>query len=161
MAKKPNKTETSKGPATINNRRATYDYHILDRMEAGLVLVGSEVKSLYLGRANLTDAYVQVIEDEAWILELDIEPYKFTGAWAPERRRKRKLLLHRKEINLLERKSQEKGLALLALSVYFKNGKAKVQIGLARGKKEYDKRTAIAERETKMEQARARSRDYD
>lgn len=155
MAKKAAKAE-NRGPATIQNRRATYDYEILDTYEAGIALVGSEVKSLYQGRANLTDSYVQILNGEAWLMQADIEPYAFTTAFAPDRRRTRKLLLHRKEIDLINRRAQEKGLALIPLRIYFKNGRAKVAIGIGRGKREYDKRDSIMAKETRREEDRAR-----
>lgn len=158
MAKK-GKAEKPGGPATIQNRRATYEYEIIDTYEAGLVLVGSEAKSLFAGKANLTDAYVRILNDEAWILQLDIEPYKFSTAFTPDRRRDRKLLLHRKEIDLIERRAQEKGLSVIPLKIYFKNGRAKVLIGTGRGKKQYDKRQSIAEREVKREIERGMNRD--
>lgn len=155
MAKKGLKKEEPKGPATIQNRRASFDYKILDTIEAGIVLIGSEVKSIFLGNANLTDAYIRVQNDEAWLLNADIEPYAFSKHFAPDRRRDRKLLLKRKEINMLEIKVQDKGLALIPLRIYFnERGRAKVLIGFGEGKKNYDKREAVAERETKREQQR-------
>lgn len=160
MAKKP-KNEPSRGPATITNRRATFDYHVLDTFEAGMVLVGSEVKSLFLGRANLTDSYCRVVSEELWMLQCDVEPYVHSSVYQPERRRERKLLMKRREIDRLQRLVQEKGLALIPLKIYFKNGKAKVAIGLCEGKKQFDKRQAIADRETKREEARARLRTED
>ncbi len=156
MAKKKSADE-KKGPATINNRRARFDYEIVETFEAGLVLVGSEVKSVFLGRVNLTDSYCKVINGELWMLNADIEPYTHSSHFLPERRRDRKLLMHRKEINTLERKSLEKGLSLLVLGMYFKNGKVKVTVGLGRGKKEYDKRTQIKDKETRLEKERMRN----
>lgn len=156
MAKK-SKAEPPPGPATINNRKARYDYEILQSWEAGIALVGSEVKSVFLGRVNLTDAYCRILGGEAWLINADVEPYDKAVFFAPNRRRDRKLLLHRREIDLLERKAQEKGLAIIPLKVYFKNGKVKVEIGLGRGKREYDKREQIAEKESRREKERARS----
>lgn len=158
MAKKAKVEDKKAGPATIQNRRARFDYDILDTWEAGLVLVGSEVKSIFLGRVNLTDAYCLVKNGEAWLIEADVDPYDKAAHWAPDRRRDRKLLLHRKEIELIARRSQEKGLAILPLKLYFKGGKVKVEIGLGRGKKQYDKRQQIAEKDTRREEERARSR---
>jgi SsrA-binding protein len=157
MAKDKSTKKEKRAPATVQNRKARFDYHISDTVEAGLVLLGSEVKSLFLGQANLTDAYCRVIKGEMWLLNLDIEPYDKSSAFQHERRRDRKCLLHRKEIEVLERKALEKGFTLLPLSIYFKNGKAKVQIGLGRGKANYDKRTSIAEKDTRKEMERARS----
>ncbi len=147
----------SREPATTHNRKARFDYHITDTVESGMVLVGSEVKSLYLGRANLTDAYCRVVNGEMWLFNLDIEPYEKTSAFQHERRRDRKLLLHRKEIDTLERKSLEKGFSLIPTSIYFKKGRAKIEIGLGRGKANYDKRHSIAEKDTRKEVERARS----
>lgn len=157
MAKKAKSAEKDAGPATIQNRRARYDYEIMDTWEAGVALVGSEVKSVYLGRVNLTDAFCRILNGEAWLISADIEPYDKAAHFAPDRRRDRKLLLHRREIDVLERKSQEKGFAILPLKVYFKNGKVKVEIGLGRGKRQYDKREQLAEKESRREQERARS----
>ena len=156
MAKK-GKVQDHKGPATINNRKAGFEYELLERWEAGLALVGSEVKSLYLGRASMVDAYVRIVNDEAWLYSFDIEPYTFSTAWRPERRRDRKLLLHKAEIRQIQRRSEEKGLALVPTKVYFKGRKAKVEIALARGKKMYDKRESLKEKD----QDRARQRGYD
>src|SRR5437016_3189980 len=104
MAKKGAPKE-NKAPASIQNRRARYDYHFIETHEAGIALAGSEVKSLYLGRGHLVDAFCKVINGELFLLNLDIEPYEMAAHFQPERRRDRKLLMHRKEINTLERKS--------------------------------------------------------
>ena len=161
MAKK-GADKKNEGPRSIQNRRARFDYHIEDTYEAGIELVGSEVKSIFLGRANLTDAYCRVINDQLFILNLDIDPYdKGVVAFMPERRRDRRLLMHRKQINLLERKAQEKGFTLLPLSMYFNaRGKVKVQVGLGRGKANYDKREKIAKDDERREVERARSLKY-
>ncbi|MEZ0327523.1 MAG: SsrA-binding protein SmpB [Fimbriimonas sp.] len=156
MAKKPDPTKPA-GPKRVDNRRARYDYNILDSVEAGLVLVGSEVKSLFHGKANLTDAYCLVREGEMWLISFDIEPYEKASVFQHERRRDRKLLLHKAQIETFARKSQEKGLALIPLAVYFKNGRAKVEIGLGRGKAEYDKRDQIAAKESRREMDRIRA----
>jgi SsrA-binding protein len=150
MAKKQD-SKKQEGPKRIDNRRARYDYAILEELEGGLVLQGSEVKSLFLGMANLTDAYCQVLGGEMWLKNFDIEPYEKATVFQHERRRERKVLLHRKEIEVLDRKSQEKGFTLIPLAVYFKNGRAKVAIGLGRGKAEYEKRDKIAQKETRRE----------
>lgn len=157
MSKKGRNQDRPSGPAVISNRKGRYDYEIVDTYEAGLALVGSEVKSLFLGHANLVDAYCRVINTEMWLMSLDIEPYSHSTSFVPERRRDRKLLLHRKQIDLLERKSQEKGLAIIPLKIYFKNGKAKVEIGLGRGKKQYDKREQIAKKDARREREREAS----
>jgi SsrA-binding protein len=157
MAKKGKGSEQPKGPATIQNRKARHDYEILDSYEAGIALVGSEVKSVFLGRVNLTDAFCQIKDGEMWLLNMDVEPYTHSVHYLPDRRRERKLLLHRKEINLIERKSQEKGLTLIPMKVYFKNGKVKVEVTMARGRREYDKRDKIAAKESRRETERVRS----
>jgi len=139
------------------NKRARYDYHIEDTWEAGLVLTGTEVKSLRAGRASLVDGYARVKDGEVWLEGVHIPEY-LQGTWtnhAP--RRPRKLLLHKREIGRITAKTKEAGLTLVPLSLYFKDGKAKVEIALARGKKTYDKRQQIAKREAAREMARARS----
>lgn len=157
MAKKGAKEERG-GPKGAQNRRARYDYHIEEEHETGIVLVGSEVKSLYEGKANLTDGFATVRGGELWLINLDIEPYdRAASAFLAERRRDRKLLMHKKEIATLERKAREKNYTIIPLELYFKGGKVKVKIGLGRGKKDYDKRATIAEKETKRETARIRS----
>lgn len=155
MAKAKSKVE-QKGPATIHNRKASFEYEFVDTYEAGVVLVGSEVKSIFLGKANLTDAYCQVVGRELWLFNFDIEPYSHTVHFAQARRRERKLLMHRKEIDTIARKTQEKGLALIPFRVYFKGGKVKVEIALARGKKQYDKRDSIKEKDQRREMDRTR-----
>lgn len=161
MAKK-GAEKKNEGPRSIQNRRARFDYHIEDTFEAGIELTGSEVKSIFLGRANLTDAYCRVIQGQLFLLNMDIDPYeKGVAAFMGERRRDRRLLMHRKEINLLERKAQEKGFTLIPLSVYFNSrGKVKVQVGLGKGKAQYDKRAKVADDESRREVERARSLKY-
>ena len=148
-----------KGRALVaQNRRARHDYHIEDTVEAGLVLTGTEVKSLREGRASLVDGYAAVTEGEAWLHNVHIPEYT-QGTWTNhEPRRTRKLLLHRDQIRKLNAKTQETGLTIIPLAMYFKDGYAKVEIGVARGKKSYDKRHSIAEREAKRDAARAMAR---
>jgi SsrA-binding protein len=139
------------------NKRARYDYHLDDTWEAGLVLRGTEVKALRAGRASLVDGYAQVRDGEVWLEGVHIPEY-LQGTWtnhAP--RRPRKLLLHKREIQKIIAKTAEPGLTLIPLSLYFKDGKAKVEIALARGKKSYDKRQAIAKREAGREMQKAQS----
>jgi SsrA-binding protein len=137
------------------NRRATHDYHIEDVVEAGLVLTGTEVKSLRAGRASLADSFGQVSDSEIWLHGLHIPQYVH-GTWTNhEPRRVRKLLLHRKEIDQLSRTTAERGLTLIPLSLYFKDGKVKVELALARGKRTYDKRHALAARDAAREVDRA------
>jgi SsrA-binding protein len=152
MAK--NTTKPNKDPASIQNRRARHDYAIQETYEAGIALAGSEVKSIYLGHAHLTDAYCLVRGGELWLMNMDIEPYEKANVFAHERRADRKLLMHRREIDTLQRKSQEKGLALIPLAVYFKKGRAKVSVGLGKGKSAYDKRDKLAKDDARREVAR-------
>lgn len=158
-AKQPKSTEVH-APKVISNRKARHDYDLLQTFEAGIALEGAEVKSIWLGRANLTDAYCQSKGSELWLLNLDVEPYEHSAHFQPERRRERKLLLHRKEIELISRRSQEKGLTIIPTKVYFNHGKVKVEIALARGKKSYDKRDQIAKDDARREMERARSERF-
>jgi SsrA-binding protein len=139
------------GPPTIVNRKARFDYEILESQEAGIALEGSEVKSILNGKVNLAGAFCRVIDGELWLLEMDIAPYEMASAYPPDRRRKRKLLMKKREINLIRRKSEEKGLSLLPTKVYFRNRRVKVEVSIARGKKKYDKRDAIAKRDERRE----------
>ncbi|MDQ4112342.1 SsrA-binding protein SmpB [Nocardioides sp. NPDC101246] len=133
------------------NKKARHDYHIEDTYEAGMVLQGTEVKSLREGRASLVDGFVDIDRGEAWIHGIHIPEY-LNGTWTNHAaRRKRKLLLHRAEIDKIERKVSEKGLTVVPLALYFLNGRAKVEIGVAKGKKSWDKRNTIAERTAKRE----------
>ncbi|MEU4571777.1 SsrA-binding protein SmpB [Nonomuraea sp. ATR24] len=137
------------------NKRARHDYHVEDTFEAGLVLQGTEVKSLREGRASLVDGYATIDNGEAWLMNVHIPEYT-QGTWTNHAaRRKRKLLLHRKEIDKLAAKTKEGGLTIVPLSLYFKDGRAKIEIGLARGKKDWDKRQSLAEQQAKREMARA------
>lgn len=138
----------------VTNRRARHDYTILDRWEAGIVLAGAEVKSLREGRANLQDAFARVEDGEVWLYGMHVAPYAFSRAELDPVRR-RKLLLHQREIIELARRSAEKGLTLVPLRVYFRDGRAKVELGLGRGRRTYDKRRAIAERDVRRETERA------
>jgi len=144
----------------ITNRRARYDYFVLDTYECGIVLHGSEVKSIRNGRANLQDAYARVDDGEVWLHGMHVSPYEFSrGELDPVRRRK--LLLHHREIDELARATAEKGVTLVPLRVYFKDGRAKVELATARGKARYDKRQALAERDAKRETERALKGDHD
>ena len=138
-----------------NNRKARHDYHIEDSLEAGLVLTGSEIKSIRAGQVNLRDSYGTVRDDELWLVNAHIAPYKQATHTNHEPKRDRKLLLHRREINRLIGKLQEKGLTLVPLKIYLKNGRAKVEMGLARGKKQYDKRQSLRERDDRRQIDRA------
>jgi len=138
----------------VSNRKARHDYTIVDTYEAGMVLMGTEVKSLRLGRASLTDAFATVDDGEVFLRNMYIPEYTM-GSWTNhEPRRTRKLLLHRSEIERLIGKTREGGLTLVPLRVYFSGGKVKVEIALAQGKKSYDKRQALAKRDAQREIAR-------
>lgn len=138
----------------ITNRRARHDFEILDVYECGIVLEGAEVKSVRGSRANLQDAYARVERGEVWLHGMHVSPYEFSrGDLDPVRRRK--LLLHHGEIDELLRRTAEKGITLVPLKVYFKDGRAKVELAVARGKRHYDKRQAIAARDAKREAERA------
>jgi SsrA-binding protein len=133
------------------NRRAHHDYHLEGTWEAGIVLVGTEVKSLRAGRASLVDGFVDIEGGEAWLLGVHIPSYA-QGSWTNHAsRRKRKLLLHRSEIDKLERRVHESGLTIVPLRLYFSGGRAKVEIALARGRKTWDKRQTLAERQALRE----------
>ncbi len=137
------------------NKKARHDYHIEDTYEAGLVLTGTEVKSLRQGRASLVDGFAEVHEREIWLHGVHIPEYT-QGTWTNHAaRRKRKLLLHRDEIDKIERRVNEKGLTVVPLALYFVDGRAKVELALAKGKKSWDKRASIAERTAKREAEQA------
>ena len=138
-----------------DNRKARHDYKVLDTYEAGLELRGTEVKSLREGRANLKDSYARVENGEAYLHNLHISEYTQANRFNHDPTRKRKLLLHGYEINRLRGRVEEKGLTLIPLKLYFKRGKAKVEIAVARGKREYDRRHDIARRDAQRETERA------
>ena len=140
------------------NRRARHDYDILETLEAGLVLTGTEVKSLRGGKASLAEAYATVESGEAFVLQLHIPPYEQGNRWNPDPVRRRKLLLHRDEIDRLRKAVEQKGHTLIPLRLYFSRGHAKLLVGVARGRKTHDKRAAIAERDARREVERARRR---
>jgi SsrA-binding protein len=153
------KSEKNTGIKLVcQNRKAFHDYEIVETVEAGLVLVGTEVKSLRDGRANLKDSYARIKRGEAFLYGLHISAYTHAYYDNHDPERVRKLLLHRQEIKRLLGKTQEKGFALIPLKIYFKEGKAKVEIALARGKKAYDKRESLKRKEETRELDRARKR---
>jgi len=167
MAKKDASKSSSKGkaPATdsgiktvARNRKARHEYELLEKVEAGLVLTGTEVKSLRNGKANLEDAYAEIDKGEVWLLGCDIPEYLQANRMNHVPKRRRKLLLHRREIAKLDSKSGEKGLTLVPLSIYFKKGIAKVELSVARGRKTYDKREAIKKQDAKRDIDRATRR---
>ena len=137
------------------NRRARHDYHILDVVEAGVVLTGTEVKSLRAGRASLTDGFAELRDGELWLMGVHIPEYTL-GTWTNhEPRRPRKLLLHRREIDRLASQIAEQGLTIVPLALYFRDGRVKVELALARGKRAYDKRQDLARRDAAREVERA------
>ena len=140
-----------------SNRRARHDYHIDDVYEAGIVLMGTEVKALRAGRASLAEAFATVSDGEVWLERVHIPEYS-QGTWTNhEPRRKRKLLLHRDEIEKIAEQTRERGMTIVPLALYFKDGRVKVELGVARGKKTYDKRQALRERQDRREADRAMS----
>jgi SsrA-binding protein len=157
------KTDREKAQKTIaENRKARHDYHILDTWEAGVALLGTEVKSIREGRVNLRDSYARVNNGEVWMMNVHISPYSHRGSAAHEELRQRKLLLHRDEIRKMVGQVAEKGLTLVPLELYFKSGRVKVRLGLAKGKQAHDKRETLRRREVDREtraavKSRARS----
>jgi SsrA-binding protein len=152
----PEKDEKERDVAV--NRRAYHDYFIDEKLEAGVMLTGTEVKSIRIGRANLRDGFVRIDGREAWLENVHISPYAQGNVMNHDPMRPRKLLLHRKQIASLIGKVKQKGYTLIPLRVYFSRNHAKVEVGLARGKRQFDKREAIAERDAKREIARATRR---
>jgi SsrA-binding protein len=148
-------TEPSETTVIARNKRARHDYEVLETLEAGLVLRGTEVKSLRNGKANLTDAYGVVKDGEIWLLNMHIAPYEKGTAWNHEATRTRKLLLHTREIRRLIGAVERKGLTIIPLEMRFRRGRAKVVIALGRGKKLHDKRADLKERDAQRDVARA------
>jgi SsrA-binding protein len=140
-----------------SNRRARFDYELLETLEAGIALTGSEVKSLRTGRASLSEAFARVDGGEVWLENMHIPPYEQGDKRGYDPRRRRKLLLHRKEIDRLAGTTAEKGLTLVPMQVYFVRGLVKVQLGVGRGKQRFEKRQAVIEREARREMERATS----
>ncbi|NOT34454.1 MAG: SsrA-binding protein SmpB [Candidatus Eisenbacteria bacterium] len=139
------------------NRRASHDYFILETVETGLVLAGVEVKSLRQGKASLTEAYAIIENGEAWVMQMHIPHYEAGNRWNKDPVRKRKLLLHRTEIEKLNKSVAQKGHTLVPLKLYFKDGFAKLLIGVGKGKKSYDKRATLAAKDARLEMDRARA----
>jgi SsrA-binding protein len=158
MAKAAKKDKNDASDGTVNicrNRRAAHDYEILDRVECGLVLVGTEVKSLRAGYANLEDAYARIDNGEVWLIGAEIPEYLFGNRLNHKPKRPRKLLLHRREIDRFAGKAAEKGLTLVPLRMYFKEGKAKVELAVAKGKQTHDKRESLKKADAKRQIDRA------
>jgi SsrA-binding protein len=149
------------GDKTVaTNRRARFDYELLERFEAGIVLTGSEIKSVRAGKVSLQESFAEITGGEAWLVDAHIAGYSHAGYADHEPRRRRKLLLHRREIAGLGFEAQVKGFTLVPVRMYLHNGRAKLELALARGKKTHDKRQAIRERDTRRDMDRAlRSRD--
>jgi len=135
----------------VQNRKARYEYEILETFEAGLVLKGTEIKSIREGKANIKDSYGIIKNNEAYILNMHISPYEQGNIFNHEETRTRKLLLHKKEILKIRDKVTLEGVTLIPLKLYFKNGKAKIELGLAKGKKTFDKRESIKKRDMELE----------
>jgi SsrA-binding protein len=152
------KSDKSRDRDIAVNRRARFEYHIEETLEAGVVLLGSEIKALREGKANLKDSYGRIEGDEVWLWNAHISPYAPASQFGHEPMRTRKLLLHRDQIARLTGKVKERGLTLVPLRLYFKNGRAKIELALGRGKKQHDKRDSIREREVKREMDRAMKR---
>jgi SsrA-binding protein len=152
--KKPTETRTDHVKQVCRNRKARFNYLIEDTFEAGIRLLGSEVKSLRAGRANLSDAYAKIVNLEMFLVDLHISPYEQANRENHDPLRPRKLLLHKKEIRKLVGKVAERGFSLIPLQLYFRKGKVKVELGLGRGKKSYDKREAIRKKDQRREMER-------
>jgi SsrA-binding protein len=146
------KTERELAQKSISeNRKAFHDYHLMESFEAGIVLLGTEVKAIREGRVNLRDSFARLEDGEVFLYNVNISPYSHRGYADHEPLRRRKLLLHRQEIRKLIGKTVEKGMTLVPVRMYFKNGKVKVSVSLAKGKKDYDKRETVKKRETDRE----------
>ena len=151
MAKKEKKPRLPASGDVVTNRRARHKFEWVEKLEAGIVLTGSEVKALRGGKAQMTDAYAVVDDGEVWLRKLHIPPYEFASTDAHEAERPRKLLLHREEIERLIGKTAQKGLTLIPTRIYFKGPRAKVELALARGKEGRDRRREIADRDVRRE----------
>ncbi len=149
-------TQESQDRLVAQNRRARYDYTVLDTIEAGIVLAGTEVKSLRNGKASLQEAFATIDNGEIWVRQMHIPPYEQGNRWNLDPVRPRKLLLHRLEIGKLHRSVAQKGNTLVPLKLYFSRGRAKLLLGICKGKKTHDKRHAIADRDAKREVSRAK-----
>lgn len=151
MAKKTDSAEQKKSPPKIQNRKARHDYHIDETYEAGVALKGTEVKSIRAGKASLNEAFAYLHNGEVWLKNMYVKPYEFGTHNNHDERRDRKLLLNRREIREINKYINQKGFALVPLKLYFKRGYAKILVGLGRGKKSYDKRDDIKEKDARRE----------
>lgn len=154
MTTTPSKTDRRADRVVVTNRRALHDYHILESFETGIVLSGTEIKSLRAGHMSIAEAYVRVENGELWLIGSHISPYAFGTHANHDPHRPRKLLAHAREIRQLRETTEQKGMTLIPLRVAIRNGRAKVDVGVARAKKLYDKRQAEAERDSKRDVAR-------
>lgn len=146
------KKEKDKNEEVVcQNRKARHDYHILDSVEAGIVLVGHEVKSIREHHVSLDASYAYIVDGEVWLANCNIEPYKFASYEQHDPKRKRKLLLHKRQVRSFAEKAAQKGNTLIPLKMYFKNGRAKVELCVCKGKQEHDKRQSIKEKDAKRE----------
>ncbi len=163
--KKPAKAAAQAGErqpyfrTVADNRRARFDYDLMERIEAGLALTGTEIKSVRAGQANIRDAYAQIRGGEMWLQNMHVAPWSGGGPWNHEPMRPRRLLLNRREIDRFSRQVLQKGLTIVPLRLYIKGHHAKVEVALAKGRRRYDKRQAIMRRETEREIGRAMRRD--
>lgn len=148
-------TDSDEIKTVATNRKAYHDYTLDDKIEAGIVLIGSEIKSIRAGQVNLRDSYAAIEEGEVWLINAHIAPYDPASRFGHEPRRRRKLLLHSRQIARLANRMQEKGYTLVPLRMYLKKNRAKIELALARGKHEYDKRQAIAKRDDERRMRRA------
>lgn len=151
----PLKRSRDNGKPLASNRRAFYDYHVIERVEAGLVLEGTEIKSIRAGKANIVEAYAKPLHGELWLYNVHIAPYLAGGVFNHDPVRPRKLLLHKEQVTDLVSNVGQKGLTIIPLKLYIKNHVAKVELGLVRGKRQYDKRRAIIDRDKDREAQRA------
>lgn len=154
MAKKAKKTEDTSEKVVARNRRAFHEYEITDSIEAGIVLTGTEVKSLRAGQASLEEAYAKLENDELWLIKAEIPEYEMGNRMNHDPKRKRKLLLHRREIEKFAVGTNERGFTIIPLKLYFREGRAKIEIGVGRGKKLFDKRETLKDRTAKRDIAR-------
>lgn len=152
------KPEETGEKVICRNRKALHQFNVIDTIEAGLVLTGTEVKSLRAGRASLEDAYARIEQGELWLLKADIPEYAMGNRMNHEPKRKRKLLLHRREVAKFAQGSEERGFTLVPIRLYFKRGKAKVELALAKGKKLFDKRETLKTKDAKREMERSLGR---
>jgi SsrA-binding protein len=159
MNRRPDRGSSKPEPekrVLANNRKARHDYHVIDTIEAGIALQGTEVKSIRAGKVNLGDSYAVVEDGEAWLVQLHVSPYDPAHQFNHDPLRRRKLLLHRPQIRRLIGKVREKGLTLIPLAIVLVRGRVKIELGLCRGKRLYDKREATAKRDAQREMDRAR-----